>query len=413
MATLRPFRALRPLPQKAAAVSAVPYDVVNRDEAAALAQSNPLSFLHISRPEIDLDPKVDPYSDPVYEQARKQFEALKISAPLIQDSTPQLYAYRLRQQGHEQTGIAATFSVQEYEDGIIRRHERTRKDKEDDRTKHLLALQAQTGPAYLTYRGQPSIDQLIQRACQQTPLFDFTAADGVTHTLWNIAEPQALIHEFESIARLYIADGHHRTASAARAHAELTRQSPVGATAAAHAFFLAVAFPAAQLRILPYHRVVLDLAGLSLSEFKAALEQEFSITPDAAPAPARGEFSMFLNGGWLGLRPRRPVEKTGIASLDVSVLQERLLAPILKIEDPRTSKRIDFVGGIRGTAELEMLVNIGKAAVAFAVHPTTLEDLMTIADADEIMPPKSTWFEPKLRDGLLSHYLAENSCFLP
>jgi uncharacterized protein (DUF1015 family) len=404
MAKLRPFQALRPAPEKAHDVSAVPYDVVNREEAAALAQGNPLSFLHVSRPEIDLPLTTDPHSDAVYDKARANFDRLKREAPLTLDTTPRLYLYRLRQGTHEQIGIAATFSIEEYDSGIIQRHERTRRDKEDDRTRHLLCLGAQTGPAYLTYRETKSINELVSQAAYEKPLYEFTASDGVTHTLWQLSETSPLIQAFESVPRLYIADGHHRTASASRAHAEL-KKDKVSEKDPAHAYFLAVAFPAEQLRILPYHRVVKDLNGLSASQLLEKLSAAFEVKGNAAPSPEKGSFAMYLEGNWYGLRPRSRAPLSGIASLDVSILQDRVLSPLLGIQDPRTDRRIDFVGGVRGTGELEKLVDTGRAQVAFSVHPTTLEDLMRIADADEIMPPKSTWFEPKLRDGLLTHLI--------
>lgn len=316
-----------------------------------------------------------------------------------------LYLYRLRQGAHVQTGIAATFSVSEYDQGVIRRHERTRRDKEDDRTRHLLALGAQTGPAYLAYRGVPEVNAHVSEVIsREKPLFDFTAPDGVTHTIWAVKDTAPLVRAFAGIPRLYIADGHHRTASASRAHAELSRKQPQAD--AAHGFFLAVAFPAEELRILPYHRVVKDLGGRSLEDFLREVESRFELREGVQPAPARGEFAAYVGRGrWIGLKPRQAASGGGIESLDVSVLQDQLLAPVLGITDPRTDQRIDFVGGIRGTGELESRVDSGRAAVAFAVHPTTLDDLIRIADADGIMPPKSTWFEPKLRDGLLSHLI--------
>jgi uncharacterized protein (DUF1015 family) len=416
---LRPFPALRPTPQKAAQVSAVPYDVVNREEAAQLAEGNPLSFLHVSRPEIDLDPKTDPHGAPVYAQAQKALAKLKAEAPLVVENEPMLYLYRLKQGSHVQTGIAATFSVEEYDAGGIAKHEKTRPDKEDDRTRHMLALGAQTGPAYLAYRGLPEIDERVARiTSHEMPLFDFTAPDGVTHTIWAVRETAPFVEAFKRVPRLYIADGHHRSASASRAHAELGRQGAAGgarSSAAAHAFFLAVAFPAEELRILPYHRVVRDLRGLSAESVLKQVSERFHITENASPEPKRGEFAMYLHisgrGRWVGLKPKMPPKQPpaqggGIAGLDVSVLQDQLLAPILGIQDPRTDARIDFVGGIRGAQELERRVDRGQAAVAFALHPTTLEDVMSVSDAGGIMPPKSTWFEPKLRDGLLSHVIA-------
>lgn len=399
---LRPFPALRPLPEKAAQVSAVPYDVVNRDEAAALASGNPLSFLHVSRPEIDLPASIDVHSEPVYAQARKALDQLQREAPLVHEREPMLYLYRLKQGTHVQTGIAATYSVREYNEGGIARHEKTRRDKEDDRTKHLLTLGAQTGPAYLAYRGLPEINERVAAiTAREKPLFDFTAPDGVTHTVWAVRETEPFVQAFKKVPRLYIADGHHRSASASRAHAELG----AGDWAAPHAFFLAVAFPAEELRILPYHRVVRDLNGQSVDKFLAAVREHFEIRENVRPEPARGEFAMYLGRGrWVGLKPKHAqTAGSGIEGLDVSVLQDLLLEPVLGIRDPRTDARIDFVGGIRGSKELESRVDSGSAAVAFAMHPTTLDDVMSVSDEGGIMPPKSTWFEPKLRDGLVSH----------
>lgn len=406
---LRPFRALRPLPEKAPYVSAVPYDVVNREEAAGLAAGNALSFLHVSRPEIDLPPQTDAHAGPVYEQARKAFTELREKAPLIEEAAPTLYLYRLRQGAHSQIGICATYSVTEYDQGGIAKHEKTRPDKEDDRTRHVLTLRSQTGPAYLAYRGREEINSRITKhVAAEKPLFDFTAVDGVTHTIWAVAPgplQEHLIYEMAKVPRLYIADGHHRSASASRAHAELGK----GDTQAAHAFFLAVAFPAEQLRILPYHRVVKNLGKLSVAEFVAEVSERFELAPCAAnPEPRRGEFAMYLRdtsgkGRWTELKPKRPATGSATERLDVSILQDQLLAPVLGISDPRTDQRIDFVGGSRGTAELQRRVDSGECAVAFALHPTSLDDVMSVSDAGGIMPPKSTWFEPKLRDGLLSH----------
>jgi len=401
---LRPFRALRPTSEKAAQISAVPYDVVNGDEAAALAQGNPLSFLHISRPEIDLDPSMDPHDKAVYSQARRALDALREKGPLVEEHAPSLYLYRLKQGDHSQTGIAATFSVREYDEGGIAKHEKTRRDKEDDRTHHLLALGAQTGPAYLAYRGLKEINDRVAAICsREKPLFDFTASDGVAHTVWVVQDTEVFVQAFKKVPRLYIADGHHRSASASRAHAELGASDG----AAEHAFFLAVAFPAEELRILPYHRVLRDLGAQGKESFLKAVAERFEIKEGVSATPPRGEFAMYLGDRrWVGLKPKHAPQNTGTQGLDVSVLQDQLLSPILGIVDPRTDARIDFVGGIRGTPELEKRVDSGQAAVAFAMHPTTLDDVMNVSDAGGIMPPKSTWFEPKLRDGLLSHSIS-------
>ena len=409
MATIRAFRALRPPAESAALVSAVPYDVVNTEEARALAAGNPLSFLHVSRPEIDLPDGTDIYSDAVYAKAAENLETLKAEAPLFIEDTPGLYVYRLRMGTHTQMGIAACCSIDEYDSDIIRKHERTRKDKEDDRTRHMIALRAQTGPVFLTYRGRDDINDLVIRAQQQEPLYDFVAPDGVAHTIWRISESDRdlMIEAFRSVPLLYIADGHHRAASASRTRAEL-RTNPDHDGGEEYNFFLSVLFPADQLQILPYNRVVRDLNGMSASQFLEALSRKFDVADAASPSPGeKSAICMYLAGRWhrmtLPSGTTNPIDP--ISSLDVSVLQERVLEPLLGITDIRTDKRIDFVGGIRGTAALEEMINEGRAAVAFSLYPVTVDDLMTIADAKEIMPPKSTWFEPKLRDGLLSHLI--------
>src|SRR6266536_607462 len=337
MATVQPFRALRPSPEKAAAVSAVPYDVVSTSEARQLAEGNPLSFLHVSRAEIDLADGTNPYSDAVYAKAAENLAKLKLEAPLTLESEPSLYVYRLRMGDHEQTGIAGCCSLDEYDSDVIRKHERTRPDKEDDRTRHMLTLNAQTGPVFLTYRGREEIDAIVEEVKRAEPLFDFTAPDGVAHALWRIGG---------------------------------------------------------------------QAAGRLAEKFLEALREQFSVRPDASPSPARrGEISIYLAGRWYGLviPPGGAATGGAISSLDAALLQEKILEPLLGIKDIRTDKRVDFIGGIRGTQELERLVDSGKFAVAFSLFPVSLDDLMAVSDANEIMPPKSTWFEPKLRDGLLIH----------
>jgi uncharacterized protein (DUF1015 family) len=410
MATLYPFRALRPRPADAARIAAVPYDVVNTEEARALADDNSLSFLRVSRAEIELPADTDPYSDAVYRRAVENFQKLKEQA-LTLETEPTAYFYRLRMGTHEQTGVAACYSIDEYEADVIKKHERTRRDKEDDRTRHMLALGAQTGPVFLTYRASADVNDLATRVVAGEPLFDFTAPDGVGHTLWAVrgAAANALVAAFARIDALYIADGHHRAASAARARADLRASGRHGQQLGDGADFntmLAVAFPHDQVQILPYNRVVKDLGGLLPDEFRKAVGATFTIEPGPTAPANRGEIAMYFEQRWHTLKPRRtPNPSDPIGSLDVSVLQEQLLAPILKIADVRTDKRIDFVGGIRGPAALESLVNAGKAAVAFSMCPVSVADLMAVSDAGAIMPPKSTWFEPKLRDGLLSHLI--------
>jgi uncharacterized protein (DUF1015 family) len=404
MASIFPFRALRPTPESAAQVAAVPYDVVNTDEARALAVDNPLSFLHVSRPEIDFPPGTDLYSDAVYEKAAANFDALKTRAPLTQEDTPSTYVYRLRMGRHVQTGVAACFSVAEYESGVIKKHERTRRDKEDDRTRHMLGLRAQTGPVFLTYRASTAVDVMVEAATSGRPLFDFDAVDGVRHTIWRIDTrvQHNLMAGFTAIPALYIADGHHRAASAARVAQQLRVSSGAGEWES----FLAVAFPHNQVQVLPYNRVVKNLGAHTSQSLLAELRKHFVVRDGPASPVQKGEVAMFLGDGWHTIELTAPREGLAQADpLDVTRLQDLILTPLLGILDVRTDKRIDFVGGVRGTGELENLVRSGNAAVAFSLYPVAVADLMAISDAGGIMPPKSTWFEPKLRDGLLSHVI--------
>ena len=406
MAVIRPFRALRPHPERAQSVASVPYDVVNTDEARALANGNPLSFLHVSRPEIDLPAGTEIYSDAAYRKAVENFERLIAAAPLDKESEPSLYLYRLIMGEHKQVGIVACCSIDEYDNSTIRKHERTRRDKEDDRTRHMLMLRAQTGPVFLTYRNRAEIDEQVAAAITQEPLYDLTATDGVKHTIWRLNDTGSLVKSFESVPLLYIADGHHRAASASRARAELKEQSFAHTGKEDYNYFLTVIFPDSQVQILAYNRTVHDLNGLSKEQFLDEIRGQFTLSKNASPEPQkRSHWSMYLEGQWYGLElsPAATQPAGTVASLDVSVLQDRLLDPILGIKDIRTDKRIDFIGGLRGTKELERLVDEGKAAVAFSLYPTTVEELLMVSDANEIMPPKSTWFEPKLRDGLLIH----------
>jgi uncharacterized protein (DUF1015 family) len=406
MASLTPFRALRPTPESAARVAAVPYDVVNAEEAKALAEGNPLSFLHVSRAEIDLPPDTNPYADAVYRRAVENLAALKENAPLVQEDAPTLYVYRLRLGSHEQTGIVGSWSVDEYDADVIKKHEKTRRDKEDDRTRHIIELRAQTGPVFLVHQAAPAVDTVVTRTTARAPLFDFTATDGVAHTVWKVdaADHDALVQAFAAIPALYIADGHHRAASAAR-----TRQQLRGANGAAGDWdrFLAVAFPEDQMNILPYNRVVKDLGRYTPQTLLAALFEQLTVLEGGPATPARkGQVGMFLDGKWYTLELGvTPPTLPAADRLDVSRLQDLVLTPLLGIGDVRSDKRIDFVGGARGTQELERLVTSGKAAVAFSMYPVSIRDLMEISDAGGIMPPKSTWFEPKLRDGLLSHVI--------
>jgi uncharacterized protein (DUF1015 family) len=407
MASLYPFRALRPAPPAAASVSSVPYDVVNVEEARQLAAGNSLSFLHVTRSEIDLPPATDPYASSVYELARTNLADLRDKAPLVVDESPSLYLYRLRMGTHEQTGIAACFSVDEYEQDVIKKHERTRRDKEDDRTRHIVELRAQTGVVFLTYHADAGIDREVTKATVDTPLYDFTASDGVQHTLWraDAHTTRALVSAFRTIPALYIADGHHRAASAARARAAL--QTQVGGSVAEAETFIAVAFPHDQVQILPYNRTVKDLAGRTPEGFLDDVRQAFPVAEGPAVPRRKGEVSMYLAGRWytIDLSRATPEDDSRASGLDVALLQRHVLERLLGIGDIRTDKRIDFVGGARGTEGLQRAVDSGGAAVAFSMCPVTIGDLMAISDAGGIMPPKSTWFEPKLRDGLLVHLI--------
>jgi uncharacterized protein (DUF1015 family) len=410
VAIIKPFRALRPLPERAWEVAAVPYDVVNAEEARALAGDNPLSFLRVSRPEIEMPEGVNVYADEVYAKAAANFDRLIEQAPLIIEDEPSFYFYRLVMAGQAQTGLVALCSIDEYDGDTIRKHERTRKDKEDDRTRHMLAIGAQTGPVFLTHRTNSAVRDLARTIISAEPLFDFIAPDEVAHTIWRapVEMNQELIDAFSQIPQLYVADGHHRAKSASRARETLRAQNIAHTGAEEYNFFQCVIFPSNELRILSYNRAVKDLNHYSPEDFLKEVGSEFEITTDADPRPTkRNHFSMYLNGRWYGLKLRSEVTKRFKVAdrLDASVLQNELLTPILGIQDVRTDKRIDFIGGVRGTQELERLVDSGRFAVAFSLHPTTLDELMEISDAGEIMPPKSTWFEPKLRDGLLSHLI--------
>ena len=403
MAKIRPFRALRPQPALAAQIAAVPYDVVNTEEARALAAGNPLSFLHVSRSEIDLPADTNPYSDAVYRAAAERFAALRAS--MVEEAGPALYFYKLRMGAHEQTGLAACYSVDEYDAGLVKKHEKTRRDKEDDRTRHITELRAQTGPVFLTYHASAEVDAVAAKVAATAPLYDLVAPDGISHTVWKVTgdDLAAVVAAFGKLPALYIADGHHRAASAARVRKTLAPQPGMDGVVEAD-WFLAVAFPDNQTQVLPYNRTVKDLAGLTPEAFLEAVRRVFTVHDGGPASPAKkGDCAMYLAGRWYTLDIGAKAGADVISRLDVSILQDHLLGPVLNIKDVRTDKRIDFVGGIRGTGELERLVDGGKAAVAFSLFPVSVSDLMGIADAGEIMPPKSTWFEPKLRDALLIH----------
>jgi uncharacterized protein (DUF1015 family) len=405
---VQPFQAVRPDPKLASRVAAVPYDVVDRTEAAELARGNPHSFLHVGRSDIDLPDDTDPHDPRIYGQAREALEQFVAQGVLLRDRERSLYLYRQEMDGRTQTGVVGCVHVDDYEGNIIRKHEKTRPDKEDDRTRHVLTLNAHAEPVFLAYRAQPRIDREAQEISTTRPLYDFVAPDGVRHTVWKVPAPGTLQQAFQSIPHVYVADGHHRSASAWRAGKDRRAANPKHTGSEEYNWFLAVLFPADQLRILPYNRVVRDLAGKSSAEVSRELQRIGRVTPTRDPRPGRsGTFCIFLEGRWqcLELAEETIDRSDPIASLDVSLLQDRVLGPILGIGDPRTDKRIDFVGGIRGTAELERRVNSGGAAIAFSLFPTSMEQLMAVSDAGCFMPPKSTWFEPKLRSGLFVHEL--------
>src|SRR5687767_12558697 len=404
MADVRPFRALRPKAELAAKICELPYDVMSSDEAREMARGHPLSFLHVSKPEIDLPKETDLYSAEVYAKGKENFGKLIEQGALAQDATASFYLYRQVMGAHSQIGLVAAASCQEYIDGIIKKHELTRPDKEDDRVRHIEALNSQTGPVFLTYKADAEIDSRFNAIISGAPAIDFTAKDGVRHTAWTISDAETIrfVQErFEKIPFLYIADGHHRSAAAARVF-----KSRNGAGESAR--FLTVIFPHNQMQILPYNRVLKDLNGNTPEVLLQKLDVIFIIkTPGAAKPTRKHELGLYLAGKWhtLNFRPHFAATSDPIEKLDVTLLQKYVLQPIFGIDDPRTSKRINFVGGIRGTGELEKVVNAGDYACAFSMFPTSILDLMTIADAGGIMPPKSTWFEPKLRDAMFCHMI--------
>lgn len=406
MAMVKPFRGLRPPKELVLEVAAPPYDVVNTEEARAYARGNEHSFFHVSRPEIDLPPEVDEHAEPVYQRGLANLQTFLARGWLRPDPEPVFYVYRQKMGNHVQVGLVAAASVDEYDRGLIKKHELTRADKEDDRTRHIEVLGCNDEPVFLTYRADRTLDGLIGEVTGTAPEYDFVTEDGIGHTFWVVrgAANGRIEEAFRTIPHLYIADGHHRSAAAARVQ-KLYRQK--GKSAGEHDRFLAVVFPHDQMQILPYNRVVKDLRGQSAEQLLARVAERFSVEPTTQAQPARlHTFGMFLAGRWYQLTAKPGTfPETPLGVLDVSILQENLLAPVLGIGDPRKDQRINFVGGIRGTAELERLVTSGVYGVAFSMYATSLEQLMAIADAGEIMPPKSTWFEPKLRSGLVLHAL--------
>ncbi len=407
MSLIRPFRGLRPAEGAADKVVAPPYDVLNSAEAKARAEGKPWSFLHISKPEIDLPDDIDPYDDAVYAKAAENFRKTVEAGVLVRDAQPCYYAYRAIMGDHQQTGLVAAASVEDYDSNRIRKHEFTRPKKEDDRVRQIEAVNAQTGPVLLAYPDAPEVDQILADAAGGAPVIDVTADDGVRHMLWVIDQPEViaeLTRLFDEFKAIYIADGHHRSAAASRVcHARGCKED------APHSAFLSVIFPHHQMKILDYNRVIRDLNGLTRDELLARIAENFEIGEKAAAwSPDQpATFGMYLDGQWyrLTLKPGLIPGNDPVGRLDVSLLASHLIEPVFGISDPRTDERIDFVGGIRGMGELERRVDSGEMAVAFSMFPTRMEDLMAVADANEVMPPKSTWFEPKLADGLVSHVL--------
>ncbi len=411
MPLIRPFPALRPAPGRAQEVIAPPYDVLDTEEARALAKDRPWSFLHISKPEIDLPPGTDPYAPAVYAKAAENLERMLAAGVLRQDDAPYYYAYRLVMGAHVQTGLVAVARVADYDSNRIRKHEFTRPDKEDDRVRQITALNAQTGPVLLAYPYAPAVDAMLAGATRAEPDADALSESGVRHSLWVIRSPEVIAQLtalFDAMPALYIADGHHRSAAASRVAAARRAANPQHSGEEAYNYFLAVIFPEHEMQIMDYNRVIRDLADLTPDEFLRRLAEKFAVEPAAAAVkPAQpGEFGLYLVGRWYRLRIRPDlIPLDPVARLDVSLLQDHVIGPILGITDPRRDKRIDFVGGIRGLAELERRVDSGEMALAFSLYPTRMADLMAVADAGQVMPPKSTWFEPKLADGMASHLL--------
>ncbi len=411
MLRIRPFAAIHPQPNRASRVACVPYDVINTAEARELAEGNPSSFLHVIRSEIDLPKHTNPYDDSVYAQAKKNFQGFLADGTLVRDQQPRLFLYRQVMNHRAQVGLVCCCHVDDYINDIIKKHEKTRRDKEDDRTRHVLELNANAEPVFLAYPDRPAIDLLVETDMNSRPMFHFVSADGITHSIWAIENTDRYVKAFsgrDGVPVAYIADGHHRSASAVRAGAERRAANPAHTGEEEYNWFLTVLFPASQLNILPYNRVVKDLHTLSPAAFLKRLAAVGELSSAANPQPSQpGTVCIYVNDDWhtLTFDPKSIDHSDPIGSLDVTLLEQYVLAPILGIGDVRTDKRIDFVGGIRGTQELERRVNSGEMAVAFSMFPTTMKQLMAVSDSGKIMPPKSTWFEPKLRSGLLIHSL--------
>ena len=414
MVVVRPFRALRPKKELASKVASFPYDVISSAEARELADGNEYSFLHVVKPEIDLDKNIDLYDERVYLKAKENLYNMIEKNVLIRDKTPLLYIYKQKMGEHEQYGLVSTVSADDYNNDIIKKHEFTRKDKEDDRTKHVLTLNANTGPVFLTYRDNKRVNELIENFVKNNePEVDFTTEDGITHTVWVIEDKELiekLVETFKGIDYLYVADGHHRSASAARAKFEKMKNDPNYTPDKDYNFFLAVLFPASQLKIMDYNRVLYTLNGLTKDELFKKIEEKFNFLDENSSKPSKPKrFGLYIDGKWYQIEAKEGTypKNDPVKSLDVAILQDNLLAPILGIGDPRVDKNIGFVGGIRGTEELERLVDSGKCKLAFSLYPTDINQLMAVADADKVMPPKSTWFEPKLRSGLFVNLLGD------
>jgi uncharacterized protein (DUF1015 family) len=412
MAKLLPFRGIRPTQALAEKVAAPPYDVLNSTEAREMAAGNPYTFLHVNKPEIDLDPEIDVHDDRVYQKGADNLQAFIRDGVIKQDEAQQYYVYRQIMGEHEQTGLVAVASVEAYEQNLIKKHEFTRPEKEDDRVKHMDALNAQAGPVFLTYQAEDQIDELIKTVTDAKPEYDFTLADGIRHIFWIVSDSATqnnIEQAFAEVPSLYVADGHHRSAAATRIKNMRQQANSSHDGSEAYNNFLVVVFPHNQMKILDYNRVVTDLHGLSEESFLEMVEQKFQLTHQDSPfkPSALHEFGMYMDGLWYSLKAREGLvdESDPVARLDVAVLQDNILGPLLGIDDPRVNKRIDFVGGIRGMEGLEKRVDSGECKVAFSCYPTSIEHLMAIADAGEVMPPKSTWFEPKLRSGLVIHSL--------
>ena len=401
---IRSFKALRPAPEKVTQIASLPYDVVKTEEARELAKDNALSLLHIVRAEIDFPVGTNPYSDAVYTKAVENFRNLVDNGHLIRESAPSLYIYQQKMGNHVQQGLVALCHVDDYENNLIKKHEKTRPDKENDRTRLTSDLSANSGPVFLTYRDQEAINAKVSQAIESTPLYDFEASDGIRHTVWKIDGPGAILDAFGNVPCCYVADGHHRSASAARVGKERRAANPDHTGEEDYNWFLSVIFPASHLMVLPYNRIVHDLNGLSEEEFLGKVREVCEVSESDTDTPDRiGNVCMYVGGKWYLLRFGESDAANPVDRLDVSRLQNQILDPLLGIDDPRTSERIEFSGGIRGTSYLKKTVDSGEAAVAFSMFPVTTDQLMDISDAGEIMPPKSTWFEPKLRSGLFIH----------